>query len=122
MKDLFINSIYPKNFILLGTQMDELQNKAEVIVSTAYEKFTELFNGEVASFSFDLRYVPPFDKSFTELMRLQGVAAEHVRFKNGYKGYILLDLNEFLKHEKEPYFLRTIKYGLSDRIFMGFPD
>lgn len=110
MKSLFINSTYPKNFILLGTQMDELRNKAEVMVSFAHEKFPEVFNGEVYSFPFDLRYVPPFEKTFTELMRLQGIAAENVRFKASYKGYIILDVSDFLKHEKEPYFQRTIKY------------
>lgn len=110
MKSIFINSTYPKNFILLGTQMDELRDKAEVIVSMAHEKFADVFNGEVSSFSFDLRYVAPFEKTFTELMRLQGIAAENIRFKAGYKGYIVIDVGEFLKHEKEPYFQRTIKY------------
>lgn len=110
MKSIFVNSTYPKNFILLGTQMDELRNKAEVIVSIAHEKFADVFNGEVFAFPFDLRYVAPFEKTFTELMRLQGIAAENVRFKAGYKGYIIIDVSEFLKHEKEPYFQRTIKY------------
>lgn len=110
MKNIFVNATYPKNFILLGMQIDELRCKAEVIVSEAFERFEEIFNGEVASFPFDLRYVPPFDKSFPELMRLQGVAAENVRFKDSYRGYIILDVSEFLKHEKEPYFQRTIRF------------
>jgi len=110
MEKYFKDSTYPRNFILIGTQLDEMKNKANAIVAEAEKKCKEIFNSEDSSFAFDLRYVPPFDKNFGELMRLQGVAAEHVRFKDGYKGYIILDVSEFIKHEKESYFLRAIKY------------
>ena len=56
------------------------------------------------------RKATQFDKNFGELMRLQGVAAEHVRFKDGYKGYILINVSEFIKHEREPYFIRSLKF------------
>lgn len=94
MKKYFKDATYPKNFILIGTQLDEMKNKANEIVAEAEKKCKEMFNGEDSSFAFDLRYIPPFDKNFGELMRLQGVAAEHVRFKNGYRGYIILDVRK----------------------------
>jgi len=110
MTDLFENIPNYKNFILLGTQLDELKRKAHAIVSEAEQKCNCIFNGETAAFEFNLRYTPPFEKNFRELMRLQGVAAENARFKDEYRGYIIIDVCEFLKHEAEPYFQIAIRY------------
>lgn len=94
---------YPENFILLGNP-DSQKAYAEAIVSEAKTRFPERFEGKKDYFSFELRYVAPFDKNFKELKRLQGTAAEVAGRRDEFKGYIIMDLSGYLTHESEDYF------------------
>ena len=73
MGKYFKNNFYPQNFILLTTAENKYQAVDE-IVNEAVLTVPEKFNGRRKSFPFELRYVPPFDKNFRELKRLQGTA------------------------------------------------
>ena len=79
MGKYFKNNFYPQNFILLTTAENKYQAVDE-IVNEAVLTVPEKFNGRRKSFPFELRYVPPFDKNFRELKRLQGTAAEMAGF------------------------------------------
>ncbi len=102
-----------KNFILMGSDFEELTTKADAIVSEAVELYPESFSGERAYFQFELRYTPPFEKSFLEIKRLQGTAAQKAGRRRDFRGYIVIDVSSFLGHEEENYFDITLKF-LSD--------
>ena len=109
MGKYFKNNFYPQNFILLTTAENKYQSVDEIVneaVLTAPEKF----NGRRNSFPFELRYVPPFDKNFRELKRLQGTAAEMAGYHDEYRGYIVIDLSEYIKHELEVYFEIAVNF------------
>ena len=109
MKKYFKSSFEPRNIILLGS-MDYQRKIANQIVQEAAMLFPELFNGKRASFSYELRYVPPFDKAFNELKRLQGIAAEEAGFRDEFRGYIVMDVSPFITHETDEYFIITLKF------------
>lgn len=115
MGKYFKSGFYPQNFILLGSP-EYQREKAEQIVKEAKKLFPEQFCGKRDSFPFELRYTPPFDKAFAELKRLQGTAAEEAGFRDEYRGYIVIDLSAYIKHEAEDYFELSIKflYDMSD--------
>lgn len=91
------------NYILLG-HPDDQRLYAEKIVSEIKQREPHNFEGIQDSFSFELRYVPPFEKSFHELKRLQGTAAVVAGRRDEFMGYIIIDLSGYLTHEKEDYF------------------
>ena len=63
------------------------------------------FNGDCLFFKFTLRYCPPYEQDrFRELKRLQEVAYSNVRFKNEYKGFIVIDITEWIGHFEEELF------------------
>lgn len=99
----------PENFILLGS-LDDQKKYAENIVSEISAGFPQLFEGTKKFFCFELRYVPPFDKNFGELKRLQGIAAEAAGRRNEFKGYIIINLSNYLTHEKEDYLRITLQF------------
>lgn len=109
MGKYFKTGYYPQNFILLHSP-EHQHEKADQIVQEAFSLFPDLFNGNRKLFPFELRYVPPFDKTFNELKRLQGAAAEEAKFRDEYRGYIAVDLSAYLKHETEKYFEIAIKF------------
>lgn len=109
MGKYFKNNFYPQNFILLTTAENKYQAVDE-IVNEAVLTVPEKFNGRRKSFPFELRYVPPFDKNFRELKRLQGTAAEMAGYHDEYRGYIVIDLSEYIKHELEVYFEIAVKF------------
>ena len=96
MGKYFKNNFYPQNFILLTTAENKYQAVDE-IVNEAVLTVPEKFNGRRKSFPFELRYVPPFDKNFRELKRLQGTAAEMAG-------------SEYIKHQFEVYFEIAVKF------------
>jgi len=107
----YFNAAVPlKNFILMGTDMNDLKHKAEDIVKEAVRLSPDSFCGNNPVFPFELRYTPPFEKSFAELKRLQGTAADNAGYRSGYRGYILIDINGFLKHEAEAYLDIALKF------------
>lgn len=109
MGKYFKTGYYPQNFILL-TSPEHQHEKADEIVREAVSLFPDLFHGKRKMFPFELRYVPPFDKTFHELKRLQAIAAEEAQFRDEYRGYIAVDLSAYLKHESEPYFGIAVKF------------
>lgn len=109
MGKYFQSGFYPQNFILLGSSEDQ-RGQANQIVQEAVTLFPGEFNARRKFFPFELRYIPPFDKAFSELKRLQGTAAEEAGFRDEYRGYIVIDLSAYVTHEAEDYFGRTIKF------------
>lgn len=105
----FTQDFYPENFILLGSR-DFRSKLAEEIVKEASTFFPEKFGGETPCISFELRYVPPFEKKFTELKRLQWTAKEAAGRRDEFRGYIIIDMNSYLMHEKEPYLDITLRF------------
>ncbi len=99
-----------KNFILMGKDQEELKRRAQDIADEAERLFPESFSGDKNIFPFEVRYTPPFDKCFTELKRLQGTAAGNAGYRSEYKGYIMIDMNSFLRHETENYTDITLKF------------
>lgn len=110
MNKYFKRGFYPKNFILLGSDIDTLKIISEEIIDEAEKTFTDEFTGSRFSFPFELRYTPPFDKSFNELKRLQSIAADNSGYKDQYRGYIVIDVTGYLKHENDNYFDITLKF------------
>lgn len=110
MKQYFGNNFYPKNFILLGPNVNELEEATALIIKEAALRFPNEFSGKRHSFPFELRYVPPFDKAFNELKRLQGTAAVNAGYRDAFKGYIIIDLSGYIKHADEDYFDIAIKF------------
>lgn len=110
MSIYFGDKFFPKNFILLGSNVEDLECKASDIVAEANKLFPKSFCGERPVFPFEFRYVPPFEKSYGELKRLQGTVANNAGRRCEYCGYILIDMNSYIKHESENYFDVTIKF------------
>lgn len=100
---------YPENYILLGSS-DAQKAHADVIISEMKASRPEKFEGNKDSFSFELRYVAPFDKGFHELKRLQGTAAEAAGRRNEFKGYIVIDMSSWLTHHDEEYLNKALLF------------
>ena len=92
-----------ENFILLCRPYEQKET-IELIVSIYKNNHPDFFEGERKSFIFELRYTEPFEKNFTELKRLQGLAAEYAGHRNEFQGYIIINLNSYLNHCDECYF------------------
>ncbi len=101
---------YINNFILLGSNLRSMDEEAAQLVQEAALQTPEGFLGKRQSFPFELRYVPPFDKTFHELKRLQGTAAVNAGYRNTFKGYIVMDLSAYLKHADEAYLDIALKF------------
>ncbi len=110
-----ISKAYAQSIVILGNTETAVQ-RAEELVDKQAEGFPDRFSGRRRLIPFKLRYVPPFDKGFTELKRLQGVAADYAGFSDEYRGCIAIDLSEYLAHENELYFDISLKflYDMSD--------
>lgn len=104
-----------ENFILIGDPNAQSPH-IEAIVSKAKSLSPEKFEGKSDFFSFELRYTAPFDKNFHELKRLQGTAAEAAGRRDEFRGYIVINLSNYLSHENEDYFHKALLF-LSDMSF-----
>lgn len=100
-----------QHYILLGNPRNR-KSDAEVIISEMKASCPEFFDGAVDSFPFELRYVAPFDKAFLELKRLQGTAALNAGRRNEFRGYIIIDLSQWLMHHDEEYFTKALLFLL----------
>lgn len=103
---------YSENYVLLGKPYEQ-QEIIQCIVNEYKDKHSDFFEGERDSFVFELRYTEPFEKQFTELKRLQGLAAEYAGRRNEFKGYIIINLSSYLSHANDHY-LKIILYFLLD--------
>lgn len=103
---------YSENYVLLGEPYEQ-QESIQCIVDEYKDKHSDFFEGERDSFVFELRYTEPFEKQFTELKRLQGLAAECAGHRNEFKGYIIINLSSYLSHADDHYF-KIILYFLLD--------
>lgn len=99
----------PENYILLGHPISQM-NQADTIIAEEKTRFSDKFEGTRDAVRFKLRYVAPFDKSFHELKRLQGTAAEAAGRRDEFKGYIVIDLSDWLTHHDEDYFETSLLF------------
>lgn len=100
---------YSENYILLGTSSTRMADVG-IIISAMKVSHPEKFEGKADSFVFELRYVAPFAKEFRELKRLQGTAAEAAGRRNNFKGYIVIDMNNWLTHHDEEYLNKALLF------------
>ena len=99
----------PKNYILLGDSRS-CASHGEAIVAKMKSCCPQTFEGNADSFSFVFDYVPPFDKEFYELKRLQGTAAKNAGRRDEFRGYVILDLNSWLTHQNEAYLHKALLF------------
>ena len=104
--------MHQENYILIGPK-EYLKKQAVEIVRKEATLHPDNFEGEDPYFFFELRYYAPFDKNFKELKRLQGIAANNAGRRDEYRGYVVIDMNNYLTHENEHYF-DIIMYFLAD--------
>ena len=98
------------NYILAGSTRRILQDEAKKITKTAYQCHPGSFNTDRPALPFILRYVPPYEKDFTELKKIQVKASLTARMFHEYHGYMIIDLSEYITHEKERYLDIALKY------------
>lgn len=98
------------NYILLGNDIEDLKIRAREIANEAKSSYPTFFNTERAYIEYEMRYVPAFDQNFDVLFNLQGVAAEEAGFQDEYRGFIILDVSKYLRHDKEDWFDISIKF------------
>lgn len=106
-----INSkkVMPENIILLGNY-DSQTAHVYSIISEEKAHHPEKFEGNRDFFDFELRYAAPFEKNFCELKRLQGTAAEAAGRRAEFKGYIVINLNEWLTHHEDNYLNKALHF------------
>lgn len=102
---------YPDHYILLGTPYNQ-KDDADAIITKAKTFHPEKFEGNEDSFSFEFRYVAPFDKEFAELKRMQGLAAKAAGRRSEFKGYIVIDLSPWLAHHEEEYLNKALLFWI----------
>lgn len=109
------NKFFPQNFYLNCNDNLELDIQAGTICTEAIQLSPESFNGEKPYFKFILRYCPPYEhEKFCDLRRLQEAARSNTRFKDEYRGYILIDIAEWKGHLTEELFADVTMSFLSD--------
>lgn len=107
------NKLYPQHFLLFRNPY--LDNQANEICEEAFSVSPECFNNERKYFNFILRYCLPFEREkFHELKRLQEEAKNHIRFKDEYRGFIVMDITEWQGHMEEELFSEVTMSFLSD--------
>lgn len=67
------------------------------------------FYGDVKFFEFLLSYIPK-DMPFTELQRLEDELAVAKGFRNEFRGAILIDIDPWVRHYDELYFVSFMEY------------
>lgn len=107
----FNENHYPEHFILVGEDPLFFETESDSILHEALRLYPERFQGETPCFSFELRYAAPYDKDFKELKRLQGTAATYAGRRSTFKGFIIIDVSEYLLHvDHEPFFKMFLDY------------
>lgn len=109
------NKFFPQHFMLTADNDVDLDNQAETICNEAFKMAPDCFNGETLLFKYVLRYCPPYEyEKFRGLKQLQEVARSYTRFKDEYRGYILIDISEWKGHLTEELFADVTMAFLSD--------
>lgn len=109
------NKFFPQHFLLTSDSDVNLNNQAETICKEAFQLSPESFNGEKLFFKYILSYCQPYEyEKFQGLRRLQEVARSNTRFKDEYRGYILIDISEWKGHLTEELFADVTMPFLSD--------
>ena len=67
------------------------------------------FYGNVKYFEFMLDYCPP-EQQFNEIRRMINEVSNAAGFRNYYKGIVSIDIDEWLGHCEEKYFLSFLEY------------
>ena len=67
------------------------------------------FYGDVKFFEFKLGYCRP-DEVFTELYRLMEAARNAAGFRNEFRGLIRINIDEWIGHHKEKYFMEFLQF------------
>lgn len=109
------NKFFPQNFYLNCNNSLEFDIYSRTICSEAEQLSPGSFNGETPYFKFYLRYCPPYEhEKYCGLRRLQEAARSNTRFKDEYRGYILIDISEWKDHLAEELFADVTMSFLND--------
>lgn len=109
------NRFFPQHFLLTVDSDVNPNSQAETICKEAFKLAPECFNGESLFFKYVLRYCHPYDyERFRGLKQLQETARSKTRFKDEYRGYILIDISEWKGHLTEELFSDVTMAFLSD--------
>ena len=103
---------FSEHYILFG-RIHKRKGDIDAIISENKRNQPEIFEGKEEFFEFEFRYTEPFDKNFTELKRLQGLAAGFAGRRNEFRGYIVIDLSGYLTHHEDRY-LNIMLFFLAD--------
>ena len=91
------------NTTLLRLMADYLESKKNLMD----------FFGDVKFMEFMLNYCPP-EEPFTELYRLIEEIRDAAGFRSGFRGIVRININEWVGHHEEKYFLDFMEYMASN--------
>lgn len=98
------------NYILTGSDRKDVWAKAEEIVQEAKITQPECFNTDTAAIRYEMKYVPPFERNFDHLKKIQVDTSRAAPLFYEYNGYMIIDLTKYIGHETEDYFDTSLKF------------
>lgn len=99
---------------ILGTAFSELENTAELICEKLESENLIHFTGRNKVTYFKMGYCPASDIRYTEIRYLVETLQQAAGYYGVYRGCLILELTDWIYHEKEKYFDVLLSY-LSDK-------
>ena len=99
---------------ILGTAFSELENTAELICEKLESENLIHFTGRNKVTYFKMGYCPTSDIRYTEIRYLVETLQQAAGYYGVYRGCLILELTDWIYHEKEKYFDVLLSY-LSDK-------
>lgn len=84
-------------------------NLLRLLSEYLYEEKLMEFYGDVKFFEFDLEYCKK-DNNFREFDRFNDVLLDAAGFRSEFKGVVCVDINEWIDHLEEKYFVNFMEY------------
>lgn len=95
--------------IILVTNSDKKENIIKHLATKRYKKHHDEFKGEEIYICFKLEYTAPYDE-FNGIKKLILRIKDSTGLRDRYKGFVAIDINEWVGHENEEYFNIFLKY------------
>lgn len=111
-----------QNIVLLGGASHVADEVACRVVDNLYQAKLIPFQGNSPGIFFKMNYSPGTDRQFTSIQYLVEALMLEAGYKGQYRGCLVLDITEWLGHEKEYYFDVLLSYlsDLSDDVYTIF--
>ena len=107
-----------KNAYVLVTGLQENERILQEVAKEIQYIAPEDFAGEKIYVYHKMNYVEPYEK-FDEIKKLQTVIKNATGLRANFKGIVAIDVQEWLDHLKDEYFLITLKF-LYDHLQFGW--